>query len=626
MNAQIIPVCRLPLFLLFLDYLVPESMQAKIKIGQLVKIPFRNQEVFGVVKSLEENTAPVKKIKEIKEIVFSKPVLSNQQIVFLQDMSEFYHVSLGFLLKTNLLPLQKNKLKKLVIKSIVKPSKRTRLMKKPSLLIYKTQAERDEYIFKNIKQRSQTLILVPEISAINKITLPKKFQDSVINITGRVSDRELFAGWLSILSGDKKIIIGTRRALFLPWFNLSDIFLDDEANLNYKSWDMAPRFHTKDASLFLAKHHGSKLHLLTHTPSTETYYFARQGVYQLNSKKMESQNGPRMIVDMREERKKRNYDVLSEEFIEQFEKFEDKGDIFIYLNRRGTASYVGCRDCGQVLKCEQCNSLYTFHEDTGNLVCHYCKGRKLMNKKCSKCHGINMAMYGAGTQLAENKIRRLIGSDKQKKIIRIDSDTDLNTKRISEKYTEGRIIIGTQLAWPHLDWQKIKLMVFLDADTSLFVPEYKIGENLWYLLRDAQYRLPKESILMIQTNHPEHMVFKSLSEPKAFYREELAQRKMLGYPPYKFLLKLFYGDTNPSFATSESLNFKNALNILTKNNKGVIIGGPFESVPEFNKGRYWRVLLLKINYNDYKKQTKLILSNLPKGWKADPNPNNILSF
>lgn len=626
MIAKIIPAKRLPLSLPCLDYQIPKELRAKVKVGQLVKIPFRNQEIFGVVKEVVKAESDSRnKLKAIAEVTMIWPILGERQLEFLQDMSEFYQVSLGWLLKTNLLPLQKKKLAGFGIKPLFKRINNTKFGK-PKLAILNNDRAGLEYIAKHISHRSQNLILVPELIAIRDIQLPDKFAKKVVIITSELSRRELFDRWRQILSGEKNIIIGTRRAIFLPWYNLKNIFLIDEANPNYKSWDMAPRFHARDAVLFLAKRHQAKLHLLTHTPSVETYYFARHEVYQLCERLVAKLPIQPLIIDMKKERQKKNYGFISDELAEQIKRCET-GDIFFFLNRRGSANYVGCRDCGNVLRCRSCHNLLTFHQDKNSLNCHYCQTAQPLAKNCDNCQGVNMIMRGVGTQLAESEIRKLLGGQNTKLIMRIDSDLEINESLLDQlQSNQDKIIIGTQLVWPQLAWSRIKLLVFLDADTSLFVPEYKVNETLWYWLRAASYRLKPDVKFLLQTSHPDHPTFTCLSQPIKFYEQELSERRLFGYPPYKFLLKLFFGQQNQIEAEKEAIQIMTSLKKLTKTKPSIKLTGPFEAVPYFYQGRYWRILLAKINYSSYKRDAKFLLAKLPAGWKVDPNPNNILSL
>lgn len=630
MIVRVILAKRMPLSLPFLDYSVPEKIQHTVKIGQLVKIPFRRKEEFGVIFDIQATTDQAEtKLKPITEIVFEKSIISKEQLAFIKDISEFYHVSLGFLLKTNLIPLQKRKLQKLTESNssleTSSASKKELTPSKPTLALYKTVEEKTEMLIDYIKKATgQILILVPEISSIEKIKklLPETILDKTIAITGGLNNKELFSKWLQIWSGEKNIIIGTRSALFLPWLNLQHIILDDEGNPNYKSWDMAPRLHTRDAALFLSKSHGAELTFIAHTPSIETLFFAQKKVYASPHTEIATIQKPVDIVDMRTERRLKNFSLLSHDLLEAYKKVKT-GDIFFFINRRGTVSYVGCRDCGNVLKCPSCDQSLTYHQNTNQLSCHYCHYTAAMPLACAKCQGTNVNMYGAGTQLAEDLIKKITSSNDSRAIIRIDSDENDLEKL---KKSGDKIIIGTQMAWAHIDWSKVQLMAFLDADSSLFIPEYKIVENLWQQIRDAQFNLAPNSQLAIQTSHPEHLVFASLFDPDSFYKAQLEERRILGYPPFKFLVKFATGTTTEQATVEETERLATELTNLTKNSPDITILGPWETSPHYYNGQYWQVILAKIKYENYKKNTKLLLSETPDSWKIDPNPNSILSF
>lgn len=623
MIVEVIPARRMPLSLPFLDYSVPEEEKDKIKIGQLVKIPFRNKETFGVVLDLRPSEKPNIKTKSIKEVVFTKPVLSEEQLNFLVDISNFYHVSLGFLLKGNLIPLQVRKIKKIASiehsasSPINKPSK-------PRVYTHKNEEDKIKIILNIAKSNGQLLILVPELTSITKLTeqLPENILNRTVCLSSELNDKELFTKWLQVWSGEKDIVIGTRAALFLPWFNLKNIILTDEGNSNYKSWDMAPRFHTRDAALFLSRHHGAELSIMSHTLSVESYFFAKNKVYNTSDDlKMQPLNKTTEIVDMKSQWRGGNYSLMSTDALEELKKTKT-GDVVFFLNRRGSASYVGCRDCGNVLQCPNCKLSLTYHQNKNTLNCHYCKFFEPMPTMCKVCNGVNVATHGAGTQLAEELIKKVAEKIADSRpIIRVDGD-DNQLQKIKTK--EDKIIICTQLAWAHLPWEKIRLFVFLDADTSLFIPEYKTIENLWQQLRDVQYKISPECGFFVQTQHPEHLVFKSLYEPQVFYSEQLAERRVLGYPPYKYMLKLLTGNQKSAIVENEAREMQTRLANLTKDDPEIKILGPLETSPYYHNGQYWQVILVKISYKNYKQTTKLLLAQVPENWKIDPNPNSLI--
>jgi len=614
----------MPRSLPYLDYLVPKNLQNQIEIGQLVLVPFRRQTVFGVVFNLDDGdlTIPEKKLKEIKEIAISNPLLSNAELKFLEEISAFYATSLGFILKSNLLPLKKRKLKELSLQEFTKHKYKKREFVAPLLALYENPLEKQTFFSNLNKTTGQILILVPNVRNVEGVynLLPKELQNETLLLSSETSDKDFFTAWVELWKEEKRIVIGTRRALLLPWKNLETIIMDNEASPDYKSWDMAPRLHTKDACLILAREHSSQFTFLTHTPSVETYYFTKQKVYRSDSLEIGKGQSLPEIVDFRNERKVGNYGFLSEELKKALDKKPQ--NVFVFLNRKGSFTYVGCRDCGFVERCSSCQRTLSYHQKEGVLICGYCHFQKPMSMHCPSCNSLNVAMYGVGTELAENTLQKDYGNIY--KIFRLDSESPEEVDAYL-KYEGKKIIIGTQIAWDVLKWNQIDLLVFLDADTPLFVPEYKTNENLWFLIRDAISRLNPNVPFILQTSHPDHLVFRSIYAPTSFYEEELKNRANLDYPPFSYLLRLFYGAKTAVVSEQEAGKLANQLITLTKELKGLKILGPLPMYPFYQDLQYWQVIIAKIPYSNYKKYTKLLAENTPDDWKFDPNPNTLLS-
>lgn len=620
MIAKVALIRRMPKKIATLDYLVPSKIHSAITLGSLVTIPFRNRLVFGLVTEFKENEVEEArgKLKSIEEIVWEKPALTLKQISFALEISEFYNTPLGFVLQSCLPPLKKTKIKKLQLNQLdtIRPAQR----QKPKLILYKDKEEKEKIFQEIITSLGQTLIITPETSGLTEIIslLPEKIT-SIAIVSSELTEKQLFELWVKIRLGEIKIVIGTRRALFLPWHDLRTVILDDEANPNHKSWDMAPRLHNREAVMMLSHAHGAKCFITTHTPSLESWYFATHNVYDIKNTLPKFEHKTIQIVDMKEERRGRNYGFISLDLLEALSKTD--GDIFIFLNRKGSSAYVGCRDCGFVAKCPQCNRGLVYHENTSTLECHFCHTKTNMFLSCPKCHGANMIMYGVGTQLVENELKK--NNTWNKKIIRIDSDTiDIYQKKLDG----NKIIIGTQIAWDKVDWTKISLMVFLDADTSLFIPEYKMAENLWWQIRDAQFRLQEKAEIIIQTGHREHQVFSNLHDPEKFYNQEINERRLFSYPPFGYLIRLYHGDQNQSVSKQLADDLYQHLHTLTKDRKDIIISSPLPFSPFYLNRQYWYGIMIKVGFEKYKQTTKFLAQNVPDSWKFDPNPNNLLSF
>jgi len=613
MKALVIPVKRMPTRLPYFDYKIPNELLDKIKVGQMVFIPLRSQSIFGVVKKiLPEKSSD--KLKFIESIVFEEPLISSEQLNFLEEISELYHTPLTFLIKNNLPPLQKRKLKKVIVKKNTPIKNKTK--HKPRLIINQDLLVEINYIEKKINIKKQNLILAPEISQVKILfnNLSDEIKEKTIIITSELSEKELFEKWWQIKNKEKTIILGTRAGLFLPWDNLSNIFLTDEGNENYKSWDMSPRFHTRDASLALSHHFGAKLHLLSPTPSIESYYFAQKKVYEKQGKLMPFTTKTK-VLDLNKEKKSSNYSIFSDLAREQIKKTAQP--IFIFLNKKGTANYIVCKDCGEVLSCPHCKNFLTYYHVSQKIKCHHCNYEDKMRSNCRNCGGSNLNLKGLGTEFIAEELKKSLPN---KKIIQIDSDT--KTKTI--KSEDNQIIIGTQYAWGEINWDKLGLVIFLDADTSLYVPEYKVTQELWQKIRKAQY-LTKNGSVIIQTSQVQNFTFQSIIKPEKFYDLELEMRKSLEYPPFKFILKIFYGDKDQKQSFLQADKKYNELLALTKDQKNVRIFNPLPAFPAFKQGKYWQIIIIKIGFENYKKTTKLINQTLSDDWKSDPNPINLLS-
>ncbi|MFA6491031.1 MAG: primosomal protein N', partial [Candidatus Magasanikbacteria bacterium] len=479
------------------------------------------------------------------------------------------------------------------------------------------------FIEDKIDLTKQTLIIVPEISDADKLyeSLPKKLRDLTTIYTSQISEKEMFEKWLGIWNGETKIIIGTRNTIFLSYFSLTEIIIDQSFHFGHKSWDAAPRFNSKDAALILAKHLGAHLSLISHTPSVEEFYFATNDVYSFFDEKLPGIKRLPSVINMKQEFRAKNFSNFSLPLQDEINN-NKTGSIFLYCNRRGSASYVSCRDCAKVLKCNVCSRPYIYYEKFSELRCHHCNTKTAMNPTCSECKGTNLAFYGAGTSGIAAEYKKLF-PDEKREILEIDKDIfDLDTFNDNK----DRVIIGTQFAWSYLNWNNISVMAMMDADTPLYTPEYLGSENLWFSIHDAIFRLPEQSSLYIQTRHSDHPVYEYLNSPQLFYDRELAERKLFGYPPFKFLLKLFLSDENAGNLDKECRKFYQNLQQLTKNSPDIKINSPVSIFPPIIKGKYSQAIIIKLSYKNYKKSLKHILEITPDNWKADPNPINLLSL
>ena len=621
MIAQIIPLRRMPITLPYLDYLIPEELEKIVQIGQLVKIPLRSSSTYGIILHLTSHQRGNFKInKSIEEIINLSPALSLEQLHFLEEISSLYQTSLGFLLISNLFNPQPSKIKKFREEknTIISEHKNAT---KPQAFFYSSDQEISSYFKKNILNNGLNLILVPDTSQIKKVftSLSSELQSKTICFTGDIGDKTYFQNWLSIWKGDKRIVVGTRSALFLPWSNLQNIFLYNEGDPIYKSWDMAPRFHTRDAALLLSIHHRAQLHLIDHTPSVEIFYFTEKKVFNPSSEPLKPLKIDRTTLINISSQSRQS--LLNETVIDKLSQIQT-GTQFIFMHQRGSAHYIFCRDCNFVIVCPECGNSLTFHARTNELRCHTCHYHSPLFTACPSCHGTNIGMYGTGTEVVEKELKTLFP---EKNIVRCDSDNE-NDKILTSSEQTSTIIIGTQYAWNRIHWDDINLMIIPDVDVALTIPEYKTNEHLWYSIRSAEAFLPEDAELLIQTRKPDHPVFSHLTNPSGFYEHELAERKKFKFPPYAYILKLYYGGSSQAESLQEARRLCRKLKDLTNTSQNITISEPIAMKPFIRKKKFWQVLIIKINYEHYKRDCKLLLSVVPSTWKVDLNPNSLLSF
>ncbi len=614
MWVKVIPAVRLPRHLNELDYAVPAHLAPDLRPHQLVKIPLRNKTHFGIVSTVFPDE-PAKPLKPITDIIHPEPALLSAQLHFLEHTADLYHVSLGFLLKTALFSLQKRKLErfqKTSLPSLVTP---TTIAPCTSEI---TQAEQLAAYFANTLSLShQHLIIVPEISEIEAIIalLPKKFSDQIVIVHSDIKPTIAFQNWLDIRSNQKSIIIGTRLAFFAPFANLAHIFLWRESSEEHKNTDMAPRFHNRDAALLLAHYWGSELHLLSASLSVESYFWQHKKIFTPAALFNTPKTIDYEIANMNTERRLGNH-LFSQATLDALHHSSRHTFLFVY--QRGSGKNTLCSDCGQLFRCPVCSLPITWYKTSNKLLCHHCAYSQPMIETCPKCHSINLKTYGLGSESITQAVQQLFPQS-ERTIESLDSLSSAPKK--NTHLPHPLISIGTQAAWSKVDWSTLDTMVFVDADTPLFIPDYQSAERVWHQIHDAHYRLHPTARLIIQTAHPDHSVFRHFFKPQLFYQTELKQRYELRYPPYSFLIKIFAKFMSLEAADLESQKIYEQLIRLTKNDKNITI---IPTQEKKNSTGIWKIITIKIAHPSPLPPRITYLNFLPSNWKVDPHPNSLL--
>jgi len=617
MIASVIPIKRMPRHLSPFDYRVPDTLEGKILVGQLVRIPLRKSIEFGLVFSIKNTDTQEGGVKDIDSLVHEEPLVSGKQLDLIQTMGTWYGISMATIAKMMLLPMQKRKLKTIALSPDNLTTKKS--PGKTTYHHYKTPGDHKNTL-QNISQ-DQTLILVPETQHIDEVfdLLTPEQQEETLAWYSGLSTKEKFEKWLQVRNSEKRIIIGTRGAVLLPYQHLENIIIDFEHKENHKHWDQTPRFHTKDVAGHLAQTHGATLHLMSHSPSVESYFHIHKKNFQ-TAKNLELRTPDFEFINMANERRGGNYDILSNTLQEKL--LEAKQDVFLYINKLGYASTVGCNDCGKVQRCEYCTLPLIYHEKTKTLECRYCRTKKSMIPQCKTCKSTIVQMFGVGTEQVETHVRKLLGENHAHDIVRVDS-TVASPPTTSDR---PRILIGTKMAFSHVRWEHTGLIVFLDIDQEFRIPEFGAGERAWHTLHEVEYRKHEDATCLVQTVDPGHLVPRSLTEPDRFYRTDLNLRRSLGYPPYMYLVRYFYGHPNQNLAKSQAEKlFELFGEGLTKRQKSITVLPPLEMHPRYYRGKFWYTILVKVSTETWQEDLVMMNKLVPNTWRIDPNPISILS-
>lgn len=407
-----------------------------------------------------------------------------------------------------------------------------------------------------LNQGKQAMMLVPEIALTPQMVLrfKRRFGDEVAVLHSGLSKGERYDEWQKIRDGKASVSVGARSSVFAPFKDLGMIIIDEEHESSYKQEDY-PRYHARDIAQWRSQYHHCPLVLGSATPSLETYARATKGVYELLSlpHRVNQQALPDVnIVDMRAELASGNRSMFSEDLRSAIqERLDKKEQVVLFLNRRGYASFMLCRDCGHVPQCPNCDISLTYHKSTDQLKCHYCGHQEVPPNKCPNCESEHIRQVGTGTQRVEELLQE---NFQEAKIIRMDVDTTSRKgahEQLLDDFGSGKgdILLGTQMIAKGLDFPNITLVGVLNADTMLNLPDFRASERTYQLLTQVSGRAgrhEKEGQVIIQTYNPDHYAIKDVQDNDyySFFEKEMNYRKLGKYPPYFFLINFTIAHNN----------------------------------------------------------------------------------
>ncbi|MBU1683493.1 primosomal protein N' [Patescibacteria group bacterium] len=487
-------------------------------------------------------------------------------------------------------------------------------------------------ILEAIKQGKQAILLVPEIALTPQMIdyFKDYFGPHLALFHSKLSNGQRAAEWWKVHSGYAPLVIGSRSVIFAPAQNLGVVILDEEHEWTYKQ-ESSPYYQTHHIGEMLSDLWGSQLILGSATPRLESMYKAKIGDYKYLHlpERINKQELPKVeIVDLRDEFKQKNFSIFSRNLQNKIkERLANKEQIILFVNQRGVARAVVCRDCGYTEECPHCEVSLKLHRGMGRkesaLVCHYCGYARRPNLLCPECKSPHIKHVGVGTQRVEEEAGRLFP---EARIIRADKDTT-STKEgfepIYNAFKNGQydILIGTQMVAKGLDFKSVSLIGIILADIGLHIPDFRSHERLFQLITQVSGRCGRgDSVgqVVLQTYQPDHFAIERAAEHdyQNFSENELKFREKLGYPPFSNLIKFtVVGSDLPKLRKHIKIEEETLEDIFKINNlKFKIVSAP-AMIPKMANRYYYHVLIRA-------KKPHVIFDHWkpPKGWRVDVDP------
>jgi primosomal protein N' (replication factor Y) len=414
-----------------------------------------------------------------------------------------------------------------------------------------------------------------------------------------LSEGERLDGWLALATGEARVVVGARSAIFAPVQNLRLVIVDEEHEPAYKQ-DETPRYHGRDVAVMRAKLTGAVCVLGSATPSLESFLNAESGKYRLLQmpQRIDARQLPYIdIVDLRiEALKQRSMPALSQKLVRAMQdRFEKREQTILFINRRGYSSAMLCTKCGHVEECVHCSIAMTYHRTDETLRCHLCGDQKPAPVRCPQCSAPDIRWRGLGTQRVEEAVKRVLP---RAHVERMDTDTMSKKNRFREvlgAFRAGKIdvLVGTQMIGKGLDFPNVTLVGLVDADISMHVPDFRANERTFQLLVQVAGRAGRgdragEVIVQTFTPQAEAIQFSRRADFAGFAAAELAVRKSFHYPPFRHLIHHLFRGPNP-----EKLKFfaEQWAKLVEKNlGERVELRGPASSPIEKIKDEYrWQL-------------------------------------
>ncbi|HMO59695.1 MAG TPA: primosomal protein N', partial [Roseiflexaceae bacterium] len=507
-------------------------------------------------------------------------------------------------------------------------------------------------IARTLRHGRQALVLVPEIALTAQLVrrFAARFPGRLAVLHSGLALGERYDEWRRLRRGEAALAIGSRSAIFAPLPDLGLIIVDEEHDPAYKL-DSAPRYHARDIAIELAAISGAVLVLGSATPSVESYYAAQ--IRRITLLELPDRVGmargsdglprsealplpPVTIVDMRRELQAGNRSIFSKPLQQAMTAALERNEqVILYLNRRGSAAFVLCRDCGHVVACPNCSSPLTVHDDEqagmppSLLICHACNHREEVPALCPNCWGRRIRSFGIGTQRVVDEVTALFPAARSLRWDRDSISRKGDHTRMLDRFLnhQADVLVGTQMIAKGLDLPLVSVVAVSLKKTGLHLPDFRATERSFQLLTQVAGRAGRRSSgarVVMQTYTPDHYVLRAAQEHDfhGFYRQEIAFRRQADYPPFSRLVRYLYSSASDAAGrkAAEALagRLRQAAQRLLGDEWGII--GPAPAFFHRQRNRYRWHLLLRTRH------PALLLEAFDPGpgWVVDVDPINVL--
>lgn len=484
------------------------------------------------------------------------------------------------------------------------------------------------------------IVLVPEISLTPQTVqrFSRRFPGRVAVLHSALKPAERETEWLRIRASEVDVVIGSRSAIFAPLPDLGIIVLDEEHDHSYKHDQRPPTYHAREVAVALGRIAGAVVVLGSATPSVESFFKAQQGDYALftlqeRAATDHSSLPPVTVIDLREELHAGHTSILSRQLLTDMERTLARHEqVLLFLNRRGAASCVLCRDCGYAARCVRCDVPLTHHLRQQILLCHHCGWTEPQPDHCPQCGSTEIRFFGVGTERVEETVRRVFP---QARVMRWDADTAKSladhtrfTRMLAQRQVD--IVIGTQMIAKGIDVPSVTLVGIIAADIALFLPDFRASERAFQTLTQVAGRAGRGDAagkVILQTFSPTHFCIEAAAQHEyaAFYNVEIAGRRTFLFPPFRRFIKMTFTHRDRHTCQVEALTVGDLLSriIIDHGLTGTDLVGPAPSFIEKLKGQYrWQIILRGLDPRQV--INALQPGDLARGWMIDIDPMSAL--